>query len=407
MDKKKINDEVLSYIKEWKSHRWIRDVLWISLGLISKIRNWEFNTLPKKSETVEEKITTKEEDGIHEVKYEWWEIKTKEEFFKIVNFNPEENEILSYQCNLRPVVIRVSAKETKLVNKYEHFLRSKPASQFNIDKVIDKIENRLKDINKKLPISEIKWWTKALQINIFDAHVNKKSFNDTEWNCNKAHESYISIINDMILDAPSDVEKVLLVIWQDFLNTDWHQKTSWLTPQDNIENEEESFEAWLNILIDAIEIVWQLWCPIEIISMPWNHARVLEQAMWTAINAIYKNNKHITVDYKPAYRKYWTFWNSAICICHWDWIKVNDMPMLFANERPDLWGTYKFKEVHHWHIHTQMVTEIKWLIVRSFASITTTDRRHSLNWYVWNIRWAHMIVWDKERGNKAQFNYYI
>lgn len=38
-----------------------------------------------------------------------------------INFDSDAFEIISYQANIRPVVIRANKNETKIVNKYEHF----------------------------------------------------------------------------------------------------------------------------------------------------------------------------------------------------------------------------------------------------------------------------------------------
>lgn len=405
-----MNEKIKQLILEWKTHRQIKKLTGASFDRMTSVRKemWLENVQTANND-IEEKITIKEVDWVHEVKYEWGQCKTKEEFFHSIKFDEENNEIITYQCNLRPVVIRVSGTETKLINKYEHFLRTRPLVSFDINKMIERVAITLdKKRWKHVVVKKKKSNGVALQINIFDMHINKKSFDWVEWNSEIAYKVYMQTIINMINDAPDNVDEVVLVIWQDFLNTDAQWKTTGGTPQDNVEWEEDSFEWGLHMLVDAIDLLYDhFWCKIRVISVPWNHARVLEQVMGTALNAIYKGNRDIIVDYKQAHRKYWTYGVSAVCICHGDWAKPAQMGMLFANERPDLRGTHKYKELHHWHIHTQLVTEINGLIVRSFASSTTTDRWHDRMGYVGNLRGGHMIIWDKEKWNKAQFNYYI
>jgi len=43
---------------------------------------------------------------------------------------------------------------------------------------------------------------------------------------------------------------------------------------------------------------------------------------------------------------------------HGDGAKKDSLPMIFANEKSDIWSTCKYKECHLGHIHTQMVYEL-------------------------------------------------
>lgn len=363
---------------------------------------------------IEEKVTTNETQWVHEIKYEWWQIITKQQFFQHIDFDEVNSEILSYQTNVRQVVLRTWPNETTLVNKYEHFLRTKPYKWINMDKILEKISSAIEwydyDPNYENNFEEIRW-SKALQICLFDAHINKKSFSWWERNCNIARQVYTSMVRNMCMKWLSycdDIEEVVLVIGQDFFNSDTQSKTTSWTPQDNVENEEDSFEAWLNIIMESISIIKDyIWCKINIISVPWNHARLLEQVLWTSISAIYRNDHMVNVDYSQANRKYWSFWLSTILLCHWDGAKKETYPMIFATERPDLRSSSKYREVHQWHIHHQTVSEINWVIVRTLSSTTTTDRWHDKNNFCFSIRWWQMFIWDKINWNEAQFNFYI
>ncbi len=363
-----------------------------------------------KDEAIEETLISTEDATWYEIKYEWWQLKTRDEFLKHINFDDSIQEIISYQTNVREVVIRTWKNESTLVKKYEHFLRTKPSWWFNIDRLISSLEDKLSWFRAPLsPINVRESW-KALQICLFDAHINKKPFSWWEWNCEIARETYLNMVNEMCIKAKNiyDYEECVLVIGNDFLNSDMHARTTSWTPQDNVEWEESSFEYWLNIIIDAVAIINKiLKCKIYIISMPWNHAETLETVMWVALWAIYRWNHTISVDCKKEYRKYWVYWNSAVMFTHGDGAKKDSLPMIFANEKSDIWSTCKYKECHLGHIHTQMVHELNWVIIRYLSSTTTTDKWHNKMWYVWNIRWWQMFIFDKEKWNEAQFNFYV
>lgn len=354
-------------------------------------------------------VTSKEEDWVHEIKYEWWEIKTKEEFLSHINFNPSEMEIISYQCNLRPVVIRVWKNETKIAHKFEHFLRCKPYTSFSIDGMLEKVEKRMSSLRYwgKTYIAPKTW--KALEICIFDAHINKMTFGKEERNLDIARNVYLDMVREMCWKASmiSQYEECVLVVWNDFFNSDGNSKTTAWTAQDNTANEEDAFEVGLSIIIDSVSIIKELLkCNIRIVSMPWNHARVLEQVMWTALNAIYRWDDNIVVDYRNEHRKYRNFWNSCVMFSHWE-AKHDTYPMIFATEVPEIWWSTTYRECHLWHLHHQIVKEVNWVIIRHLSSVTTTDRWHDRSHFCFSIRWWQMFVWDKEKWNEAQFNFYI
>ena len=82
-------------IKDWYSHSQIEFLTWTPRTAISKIRNEAGMWVPSQNRkkfskttttestiwelNIEEKITRNENENYHEVKYEWWQVKTKEE----------------------------------------------------------------------------------------------------------------------------------------------------------------------------------------------------------------------------------------------------------------------------------------------------------------------------------------
>lgn len=403
--------------EEWLSERKVMEAVaeefWsCSSETVHKVKKKmrEYASWEIQSSTIDEKITRKEEDGIHEVKYEWDQIITRGEFIKKINFDEDSNEVISYQCNLRPVVVRVSRNETKLINKYEHFIRSKPITGFNLDAALSLVEKRLSNIHRKAIEFKTKNSGKLLEICLFDAHLNKRSYDWNDWSLEKACEEYTRMIASMIARAVKidQYERCLLIIWNDFFNSDAHSRTTSWTPQDNTSSEEQSFAAWLELLTTCIELCNDfLHCPVDVVSIPGNHARLLETVLGTSLKCIYRNNNNIIVDDSLLPRKYYQWWNTSIMFSHGDWCKKDKLPMLFANERPDIWAATKYRQCHLWHIHSKTVDEINWVIIRHLSSITSTDAWHMWAWYVWNRRWWQMFIFDREVWEEWEFNFYV
>lgn len=415
-------------LKEWFSHRYIAKVLGIGITTVHRVRNgyennmYEFNwpseddeqedIQPLKEETTDVELENKQ----HTIRYEWGKIVTKEEFFEHIGFNPEEDEVISYQRNIRPVILRTSKDSTMLVNKYEHFLRTRPAT-ISASTIEDSVRAALWGVeveyyrdrnNNRKPNG------RAAEICIFDAHINKKTAYWEAWNTDVATEVYRWVVNDMIDDIEMVwwCDTVCLVVGNDFFNSDAWSRTTWGTLQDNNDNEYDAFAAWLRIIINAIESIRLRlgWVHIHIVTVPWNHSIMLETILGTTIATIYwelLKDWAMSFDCTNAVRKYWNYGVSTVLFAHWDDAKRDTYPMVFANERPDLWAASSYREVHLWHVHHQIVDEINGVVIRYLSSVTTSDRWHERHNYVNCIRWWQMFIWDDQKGNKAQFNYYI
>ena len=358
---------------------------------------------------IKEKITKKEERWVHEVKYEWWQIKSKEEFLEHINFDLDSNEIVSYQCNLRPVVLRVSWVETKIVNKFEHFLRTKPLQWVDMNRLIGKIEARVWLSLPYSPRKETKEWLKALEICIFDAHINKRTHYWEEWNCKIARQVYLDMVQEMCDQAllVSEYEECVLVVGNDFFNSDAQSRTSKWTPQDNTETEEEAFMCWLDIVLSAVDIIKdKLWCNIKIITIPWNHAKTLETVFGMSLKTAYRNDDSVDVDAWLIDRKVRQYGMCWVLFEHWE-LKADKYWVVFANEFPEVRAATTFREAHLGHLHHQSVIEVNWLIVRILSSVTTTDKRHHSKAFCHSIRWWQIMIRDKEKGNRRQANFYI
>lgn len=410
---KPIERQVIDLINSWYKHRDIARRVGIAVWKVSNIRNKFPNelTFHEQENRVWWSTVVREEDWFHEINHVSEEIRTKDQFMEHINFDSDAFEIISYQANIRPVVIRANKNETKIVNKYEHFLRSKPKLSVNMESIIDIFDKKIKSIKfeSKRNIKPNKDW-KLLELCLFDAHINKKSYDNEYWDSDIATTTYLDMIDNM-LDRAMKIdtyERCLLIIGNDFLNSDALSKTTRWTPQDSTESEEESFAYWLAILTRAIERIQErLNCIVDVMSIPWNHAQLLETVMWVALRQIYRGNPnvHVDCDFKP--RKYYQYGNTVIMFSHWDGCRQDKIPMLFANEAPELRWQSKYRQVHLGHIHTKTVSEVNWVIIRHLSSMTTTDKRHMEQWYVWNRRWWQMFIFDKEIWEEWEFNFYV
>ena len=88
--------------------------------------------------------------------------------------------------------------------------------------------------------------------------------------------------------------------------------------------------------------------------------------------------------------------------------KITQLPLIMAQEEPQLWAKATFREVHIGHFHSKKVysridvDENVGVRTRILPSLTTADFWHYSKGYVGNIRSSEAFVWDKKHGMEAQ-----
>lgn len=411
--------------------------------VIGKVKNRDFNT-PSPEDYSKHKgdanlglgevFTRGHSDGSKEMSgVSPTEIKSLQDLCAYFNVNPEEWKVEKWECTnyqshvkLRHYDTNEQSKigyfriddEHNVVDLYRVWARFAPNVEMQDLRFVEKtiLDKMLKHapVYKKIKYEKYKHPTMQ-EINIFDLHLGKRAWlpeTGTEFNLEVACELHDICLDDLInRGAAFDRDLILFPLGNDFFNVDDYHNTT--TSGKNVQDEDErwrrTFDVGMQLLVRSIDKLQNI-APVIAPVIPGNHDRQKSQYLGYALEAWYRNNPNVTIDNSPKLRKYVQYGNCLIGLTHGHDENLNELPIIMANEAPEMHATAKFKE---WHLGDKhFKKEIKWLTteeirgvtIRRLRSLSGTDAWHYRKGYAANVRAAESFIWDKENGLVSMFS---
>lgn len=243
----------------------------------------------------------------------------------------------------------------------------------------------------------------------FDLHYGKLCWapeSGENFDSNIARERMAAAVkSSMAATTPLyNVEKILFIVGNDYFNSDnAKQTTHGGTPQTDDHRWQKVFHGGVTLLIDTIDYLMQF-APVEVMVIQGNHDWERIFYAGTVLEARYSGCQNVNVDNIPTPRKYFQYGRNLIGFTHGNNEKVNDLPMIMAQEVPQAWATSKYREFHLGHLHHNEVKS--WISekdyigvkVRRMRSLTSNDAWHNMKGYVGQIQSAETYVWDANLG---------
>lgn len=289
----------------------------------------------------------------------------------------------------RNTIRQVISKQDGVVTLYASYLTVKPLqdteiSFAQIEEIFDKLDRHYSIPVTKDNISYLQG-DKLLLINIADLHMNLQSSLFTtgnKYDCDIAEQLFFYVINDVLTRTKNyQFEEIVFVIGSDMLNNDNIKNTTTKgTPQDCDIHYYDAYERCCDMLIKAIDILSQK-AKVKVIYIPSNHDEQTGFKIAKFIDAWYRNDNSVNVDYTPIPRKYIKFGRTLLCFAH-D-ANVKKLPMLIADEARKYWSDIDTTEVFLQHLHTENVVmeefnmRIQRLPTISAKSKWTNDKGYS------------------------------
>ena len=328
------------------------------------------------------------------------ESKDPEYLLKAHGFDTDAWEIVSVRNNIRQAISR----DDGVVTLYASFLTAKPIKEDGVSlKKIEDFFNRL-DRNYSLPKIKERYdylqGDKLLLINIADLHLNLQSTMMTtgnEYNCDIAEKLFFYVIEDILTRTQTyNFEEIVFTIGGDMLNGDSLSGTTTKgTPQNNDTHYYDAYERLCAMTIKAIDVL-RAKAKVRVIYVPGNHDEQTGFKLAKYIDAWYRNDESVNVDYSPLARKYYKFGKTLLCFAHDADVKT--LPMLIADEAREYWSSIDTTEVFLQHLHSENVIMEKYnmriqrLPTISAKSKWSTDKGYS------SKRQCKTFVFDIEDG---------
>lgn len=250
-----------------------------------------------------------------------------------------------------------------------------------------------------------------LEVSVPDLHIGKLAWaeatGNVDWNLDEAEGAFRRALGTLLRKAsPFSPERALLVVGNDLLHVDGPGNTTTRgTPQDVAGAWQAAFRRALELMQVAVESVAAI-APVEVVTIPGNHATALEHVIGEALAAVYKGHPHVTVDATAAPRKYRTWGQVLLGFAHGHGEAQGDLPAIMAAEAQEAWGRTSVREWHTGHLHQRRsrrrvfdVDELRehhGVAVRILPALCPPDAWHASKGYVGNLRAAEAYVWSRE-----------
>jgi hypothetical protein len=132
-----------------------------------------------------------------------------------------------------------------------------------------------------------------------------------------------------------------------------------------------------------------------------------------ALKSWFRNDPEITFDISVAHRKYYQYGSNLIGLEHGDGAKMDNLPLMMAQEKPLLWSETKFRYWYLHHLHHKV--KHKWRDAKDFIGVTVeymrspsgTDSWHSRKGYVGVPKAVEGFIHEKESGQVARLVHYF
>ncbi len=284
------------------------------------------------------------------------ELKNPISLLKAHGFDIREWELVSARNN----IWNVYSKQDGIQELYSSKIVVKPKEQ-TID--YDRINEWFDKLDRKYSLPVIKTsneylkGNKCLLIDIADLHLNLQATmfsTGNEYNCEIAEKLFFYVISDILSRVEKyQFNKIIFCIGGDMLNGDnLLGSTTKGTPQDSDLLYFDAVEKLYAMTIKATDILKQK-APVDVIYISGNHDELSGYKLAKFIDAWFRNDENVTVDYSPLPRKYVKFGRTLFAFAHDGNIKT--LPRLIADEARKYWSDIDTTEVFLQHLHTEQV----------------------------------------------------
>lgn len=328
------------------------------------------------------------------------ESKDPEFILRAHGFDPSAWVIVSARNNIRQAI----SKNDGVVTLYASFITVKPIgeNELPLSKIAD-FFNRL-DRNYSLPVlSENHTYSegnKMLLIDIADLHMNLQASLFTtgnEYNCDIAEKLFFYVIEDILTRTQHyNFEEIVFCVGGDMLNGDnLSGSTTKGTPQTSDVHYYDAYERLCAMTIKAIDLLKEK-CKVNVIYVMGNHDELAGFKLAKYIDAWFRNDNRVTVDYQPMARKYKLYGKTLFCFAHDG--KVQKLPAIIADEARKYWSQAETVEVFLQHLHTeQVLSEDNNIRIQRLPTISGRSKWSADKGYI-SKRQCKSFIFDAEDG---------
>lgn len=389
-----------------------------------RYRKIKSSSLPLKGKV---NTTSLFEDFVYQSGKENKESGSKEFTFTASNIPTEQEIIEHFKIDTIKYRINQIYHKTSFGGKYAitvSLLSNKP--EFSVDykkEFQDFVEsynvNKIKTQIVKNQVSDDVVKTSVL-LNLSDLHVGKLAWDKevgSDYDVDLAKQVFLEALHNLAHRSIKcfNVEEFVLNIGGDFLHTNGSNNS---TANGTIMNDVDSryqkiFTKGLEILTTAVDFLSSFrGVKVKVFVVQGNHDLATSFYLGESLKAFYRKDSNVEIVNDPHIRKYHKYGVSAYMLTHGD-CKDDGLPLTFATEKPEYFATSEYRYIFLGHLHKTSrkvyltENEVNGVVSRRLSSLSPTDAWHNSNNYVGAKRMANAIIFNKEEGQVAEFNYIV
>ena len=255
----------------------------------------------------------------------------------------------------------------------------------------------------------------CLVIDPADIHVGKlASISETgqSYDMQKAVSQVDEAVDGILSKASGfSIDKIFFVIGNDVLHVDTPRRTTTSgTPQDTSGMWHEAFLKAKTMYVRAIEKMLPV-ADVHVIFNPSNHDYMSGWMLAQTIEAYFRLSENVTFDVSIAHRKYTKYGVNLIGTNHGDGAKLDNLPLIMAQEAPELWVNCPMRYIYCHHIHHKQTH--KFLSGKDFIGVTVeylrtpsaSDSWHHRNGYIGAKKAVEAFIHSKRHGQVARITH--
>lgn len=242
-----------------------------------------------------------------------------------------------------------------------------------------------------------------LEVSIPDLHLGKLAWSEETGGANYDHKIaaalYMQALETLLArTAAFTFSRVVLPIGNDFFHADSKANTTTGgTPLDVDSRFAKTYVVGRKLMVGAIERLRTI-APVTVVMVPGNHDTQSTFCLGDSLECWYHATPDVTIQNAPTPRKYLQHGKVMLLWTHGDKGKRDNLPLLMATERPEMFGATVHREAHTGHLHQTSVAEKMGVRVRISPALCAPDAWHSEHHFVGNKRSAEAFVWHPSEG---------
>ena len=301
--------------------------------------------------------------------------------------------------------------------EYRFSIVTKENLDLDEDQLFGKVNDFIATYSPDYKIIKRNPGTHLLVINPADIHIGKYASvieTNQEYNCEIAVNRVIEGVTGLIEKAKGfPIERVLFCIGNDVLHIDnVYSTTTKGTYQDTDKKWWEHYEIALTLYVRCVEMLRKIG-PVDIVHSMSNHDYQSGFHLAHTLQSWFRKAKDITFDISVAHRKYYKYGTNLLGIEHGDGAKMDNLPLLMAQENPSGWAqtTHRYWYLHHLHHKIKH----KWRDGKDFIGVTVEYMRSPSSADSWHSRKGFTgaplacegFIHSKETGQVARLTHYF